>query len=314
MSFSSPLWLIALLALPAALLAQRLARRRPQPYALRFPPFEELAAAAAADGRWRRKIPAAALLLALAALAVALARPHVADAVSVRAGSLVLVLDHSGSMASTDVAPTRLAAAEAAANAFVDRLPAGILVGVVGFSSAPDIVLAPTANRAAVHRAIDSQSAFGATATGDALTAATRLLEAGGHRSGRAAIVLLSDGAANAGQSPVSVASSAAREGISTDTVALGTPGGTLANPEPLQPPIPVPPDPQLMHRIAAAGHGRTFTAQDAGGLASIYRGLGTSLSTRPATRDLTIAFAGVGLALLLGAALASLVWNGGLP
>ena len=209
MSFSSPLWLLALLALPAALLAQRLARRRPQPYALRFPPYSALAAAAAAEGRWRRKIPAAALLLALAALAVALARPHVADAVTVRAGSLVLVLDHSGSMASTDVAPTRLAAAEAAANAFVDRLPPGILVGVVGFSSAPDIVLAPTANRAAVHRAINSQSASGATATGDALTTAAHLLEAGGHRIGRAAIVLLSDGAANAGQSPVSVATAA---------------------------------------------------------------------------------------------------------
>ena len=314
MSFASPLWLLAVLALPVSLLAQRRASRRPAQYALRFPAFDELSAAAAAESRWRRKVPAAALLLALAALAVALARPHVADAVSVRAGSLVLVLDHSGSMASTDVRPTRLAAAEAAANAFADHLPPGILVGVVGFSSAPDIVLAPTANRAAVHRAIDSQSALGATATGDALTAAVRLLEGTGHRSGRSAIVLLSDGAANAGQSPVSVARAAAREGISTDTVALGTPGGTLANPQPFSPPIPVPPDPQLMHRIALAGDGRTFTALDAGGLASIYRGLGTALSSRPVTRDLTIAFAGVGLALLLGAALASLRWNGGLP
>ena len=68
------------------------------------------------------------------------------------------------------------------------------------------------------------------------------------------------------------------------------------------------------MKRIAAAGHGRTFSAQDASGLASIYRGLGTTLSSRPSTRDLTITFAGVGLALLLGAALASLRWNGGLP
>jgi Ca-activated chloride channel family protein len=313
-SFSSPLWLAALAALPVALVAQRLARRRPQPYALRFPAFDTLVAAAAADGRWRRRLPAAALLLAVAALSIALARPHVASAVTVRAGQLVLVLDHSGSMAATDVRPTRLAAAEAAADSFVDRLPAGIRVGVVGFSSAPDIVLAPTANRAAVHRAIDSQSAFGATATGDALTAAKRLLEAGGTHSGRAAIVLLSDGAANAGQSPVAVAASAWSEGIATYTVALGTANGTLQNPEPFAPPIPVPPDPQLMHRIAAAGHGSTFTAQDASGLASIYRGLGTSLSTRASTRDLTIAFAGIGLALLLGAGLASLRLHGSLP
>ena len=78
------------------------------------------------------------------------------------------------------------------------------------------------------------------------------------------------------------VARAAARHEISIDTVALGTPSGVLTSPDPLSPPIPVPPDPQLMRQIAHASHGHFFTAQDAGRLNSIYRGLGTALSSRP--------------------------------
>ena len=63
------------------------------------------------------------------------------------------------------------------------------------------------------------------------------------------AIVLLSDGAANAGVNVITVARQAAREKIPIYTVALGTPNGTLPNPEPFEPPVPVPPDPQLMQR-----------------------------------------------------------------
>jgi len=315
-SFVSPLWLLALLVLPAALLAAHFARRRGRRYALRFTavPSVRAAVAATTEGAWRRRVPVAALLLAAAALALAIAHPQLRATSALRQAQLVLVLDHSGSMQATDVAPTRLAAAVRAANAFLDQLPASVRVGVVAFSSTPDTILAPTTDRAAVRSAIDSQVAYGATATGDALTEAVSLLEHAAKRSGRAAIVLLSDGAANASQDPVTVAAAAARDDIEIDTVALGTPGGELANPEPGGPPIAVPPDPQLMQAIAAASHGRFFTAQDAGALDSIYRGLGTALSSRPTERDLTAAFAGAGLALLLAALLASLRWGVRLP
>ena len=107
MSFSSPVWLLALLLPPAAAVTQRLARARAARYALRFPAVATLRQASATTRDHRRHIAAACLLLAAAALAVALARPHVASAIAVRQASLVLVLDHSGSMAAVDVQPTR---------------------------------------------------------------------------------------------------------------------------------------------------------------------------------------------------------------
>ena len=98
------------------------------------------------------------------------------------------------------------------------------------------------------------------------------------------------------------------------DTVALGTPDGTLANPDPFGPPIAVPPDPALMREIARASHGRSFTAGDAGSLYSIYNGLGTQLAHRNTKRDITLAFAAAALVLLLAALGASQRWGARLP
>jgi len=314
MSFVSPLWLLALLLAPAALLVQHLARRRARRYALRFTALASLHEALADDPQWRRRVAPAALLLAAALLAFALAHPQFRGSVALRRAELVLVLDHSGSMQAADVSPTRLAAAVSAANTFLDQLPASVKVGFVAFSTTPDTVLAPTTDRAIVRQAIDAQVAIGATQTGDALADAVRMLRPGAGARGHSAIVLLSDGAANAGQNPVAVASRAARLNISIDTVALGTPAGELTSPDPLNPPIPVPPDPALMRRIASASHGSFFTAQDAGRLSSIYRGLGTALASRPVRHDLSPAFLAAGLAVLLAAGLASLRWGSRLP
>jgi Ca-activated chloride channel homolog len=313
MSFSSPLWLFALLLVPAALAAQRLARRRARHYALRFPAVPTVVRALGTRPDWRRHIPIAAALASIAALAVALARPHVTTRVPVREASVMLVLDRSGSMDANDVQPTRLDAAERAANTFVDQLPSSARVGVVTFSSTPDEMVAPTADHVAARRAIDAQTADGATATGDALLVALNLL----HKpTGQAhsAIVLLSDGAANAGQDPISVATKAAREKIAIYTVALGTENGSLPNPDPFGPPVAVPPDPQLMQRIAHTSRGRSFNAQGAGKLVSIYKGLGTQLGSKAHQTDITVAFAAAALTLLLGAGLGSLRWSGRLP
>ena len=313
MSFSSPLWLFVLLLVPALLQAQRLARRRARRFALRFPAVPTVVAAMGTRPDWRRHIPVAAMLAAIAALAFALARPHVTTRVPVREASLMLVLDRSGSMDANDVRPTRLDAAERAANTFVNQLPSTARVGVVTFSSAPDTIVAPTTDHLAARRAIDTQTAAGATATGDALSVALNLLpKDSGH--GRSAIVLLSDGAANAGQDPITVAQRASRSNISVYTVALGTASGSLPNPDPFGPPVAVPPDPQLMQQIARTSHGRSFSAQDANGLISIYKGLGTQLGSKSHQTDITIAFAAAALALLLAAGVGSLRWSGRLP
>jgi Ca-activated chloride channel homolog len=315
MSFASPLWLGALALVPIAILAQVAARRRGRRYAVRFPAVSTLRLAAAGGlSSWRRYLPAACGLAAIAALALALARPRVSYSAPVDRASVILVTDHSGSMAATDVQPTRLAAAERAANTFIDQLPAQVLVGAIAFSSSPDAVQAPASNHSAARAIIDAQTANGSTATGDALQLALQLLRGADKKHPPSAIVLLSDGAANAGVDVTTVAHQAAQDKIPIDTVALGTPNGVLPSPDPFQPPVAVPPDPQLMQEIAQLSGGRSFNAQTADELSSIYKGLGRQLGSVTRKRDVTAAFAIGGLAFLLIGAMGSTRWSGRLP
>jgi Ca-activated chloride channel homolog len=314
MSFASPLWLAALAVIPIAVAASIAARRRARRYAVRFPAVSTLRLAAVGGSSWRRHLPALFALAAITALALALARPRVSYSAPIGQASVMLVTDHSGSMAATDVQPTRLAAAESAANTFIDQLPSNVLVGAIAFSSSPDAVQAPSTNHALARTIIDGQTANGATATGDALQLALQLLRGADAKHPPSAIVLLSDGAANAGEDVTTVAREAAHDRIPIDTVALGTPDGTLPNPDPLGAPVAVPPDPQLMQQIAELSGGRSFDAQDAGTLSSIYKQLGRQLGSVTRKREITAEFAIGGLVFLLFAAGTSARWSGRLP
>jgi Ca-activated chloride channel homolog len=318
-SFASPLGLLALLVIPIALIALWAARRRRTAYAIRFPAAGSLAlaAGAGADAAWRRYVPAVLALAAIAALALALAKPQRTIAVPVEGASVVLVTDHSGSMSATDVEPDRLSAAEAAAETFVDKLPKQTRVGVVAYSDGPDGTLPPTTDHDRVRTTIESQSAGGATATGEALQVAIDTLAPNGSKakSKASAIILLSDGKTTTGRDPVDVARVAKRLGIPVYTVALGTEDATIPNPvSPLSPPIAVPPDPETLKEIAQVSGGRAFTSDDASQLRSIYSALGSRLTTKHEHREITAGFAGAGLLLLVAAGLLSLPRLGRLP
>ncbi len=314
MSFAAPIWLASLALVPIAIAAAIAARRRARRYALRFPAVSTVALAAGSQTSWRRYLPPVLALAAIAALAIALARPRVSYSATLKQASVMLVTDHSGSMAANDVAPSRLAAAERAANTFIDQLPAKARVGAIAFSTTPDAVQAPIENHAAARAIIDGQTANGATDTGGALELALRLLHGKATKRPSSAIVLLSDGAANAGPNVATVARQAARDKIPIFTVALGTLGGTLPNPDPLQAPVGVPPDPQLMAQIAKLSGGRAFNAHNADDLISIYKHLGTQLGSVTRQREITSAFAIGGLVLLALAAASSTRWAGRLP
>ena len=307
MSFSAPAWLAALALVPIAIAAAFWARRRARRYAVRFTALSTLQLAAGPASTWRRRVPAA---FALAALA----RPRVSYSVPVNEASVILVSDESGSMAATDVQPTRLAAAERAANTFIDQLPERARVGAIAFSSAPNSVQAPVADHSATRSVIDSQTAGGATDTGDSLASALRLLHGTRGKHPSSAIVLLSDGAANQGQDPTTVARQAAQDKVPIYTVALGTPDGMLPNPGPFGPSVPVPPDPQLMAQIAQLSGGRSFNAQSADELGSIYKGLAQKLGTVTRKREVTAEFALGGLVLVLFAVAGSARWSPRLP
>jgi Ca-activated chloride channel family protein len=313
-SFAAPVFLLALAALPLAVGAYSLARRRSRRFAVRFPGVPTLAALVPREPLWRRHLPAALYLLALGVLALALARPEATVAVPDEQASVVLVMDGSRSMRAQDVLPNRMEAARRAAGSFLDRVPDELRVGAVGFSTTPHTLDDPSTRHDDVRAAIDGLPADGATATGDALAAALAMLadERDGGRRPPAAIVLLSDGKTTVGRDPVGVAREAGRLRIPVYTVALGTENATV--PSPTGNPLAVPPDPETMRRIARASGGRAFSVDDADELDTVYERLGSRIGSRPEQRELTAGFAGAGVLLLLLAAGFSVRQVGRLP
>ena len=300
MSFQAPWFLLALLAVPLALAALALARRRPDRYVVRFPAAATLGAVLPRAGRVRRALPTLLLCLALAALALALARPEATVAVPNERASVLLVTDTSGSMNATDVEPSRLDAAKAAGERFLDSVPDRLRVGLVAYAEGTHTVLRPTAEHAEVRTALDGLQAEGGTATGDALAGALDALGERGKDAPPAAIVLLSDGATTSGDDPVEIARRARTAGVPVSTVALGTPDGSLQLPDGRV--TPVPPDPQSLREIAQASGGRAYAAEDAGALEQVYEDLGSQIGTRPEQREVTAGVAGAGVLLLLAA------------
>ena len=312
MSFASPLGLLALLVVPLGAALYVAARRRRRRHALRFPAVATLAGVLPSVNPWRRRLPLALLALAAVALALSLAKPQRSVAVAVDNASVVLVMDASRSMLSQDVAPTRIDAARKAALSFVDKVPGGLQLGLVGYNTVPFLAEGPTLEHDRVRSGIESLQADGGTATGDALTEALKRLQQRKDAQGRrapAAIVLLSDGKSTDGRDPVEVARQAGRLGIPISTVALGTAEGVVPG-GPFGAPLSVPPDPETLRQIAAASKGDAFQVGEAGQLNDIYRQLGSQLGTRREEREITAGFAGVGLLLLLGAAALGTRWR----
>jgi Ca-activated chloride channel family protein len=308
--------LLALIALPllAAFYWALQRRRRAAAAAFVTPALQP--SVAPRSPRWRRHAPMFAVLLAIAILVMAAARPQRTVAIAVENASVMLATDVSGSMTATDVQPSRLVAAKEAALRFVGDVPGRVSIGVLAFNTKPTVLQSPTRDRGAVKAAIGGMTPSGGTATGDAIAAATRVLQGSGSADGRrppSAIVLLSDGKSATGLDPLAAARTARRLKIPVYTVALGTAQGTITVPRrgggtQTQS---VPPDPQSLARIASASGGKSFTADTASGLRQVYRDLGSRLGHRKEKRQITSAFAGGGLALLLAGAAMSLRWFG---
>jgi Ca-activated chloride channel family protein len=315
-SFASPAWLLGLALVPLALLAYQASRRRGSRYAVRFTALPALKAAATVVPAWRRHVPAALALAALAALVLALAKPQKTIAVPVERASIMLVTDHSRSMSATDVEPDRLSAAQRAARTFINQLPEQVRLGAVAFSDTPDAVQAPSSDHDDARRIVDAQVADGATATGAALEVAIDALKNDKQNGKRApsAIILLSDGKTTVPPDPVPIARSARQLKIPIYTVALGTRDATVPNPNPFGTPLLVAPDPETLRQIARVSGGKAFTAEDSDSLKSIYKTLGSQLGTKEQKKQVTASFAIGGLVLLLGAGITSLRWAGRLP
>ena len=349
MTFGSPLMLVLLLVVPLVVGLYLLAERRRMRYAVRYTNVDLLASIV--GGRsWRRLVPPAVFLLAVATLCVAAARPRVHALVASDRATIVLVLDVSGSMQANDVKPTRLEAAQQAIHVFLDRVPKRVKVGLVLFAGVPELATPPTTDHHLVEQAVDEadifQGGFGGTAIGDALAAAVKVgltsagisgargltvyhpVAAPGPASTLVSILFLSDGHQNRGLlQPLQGASIAKRAGIPVYTVALGTLGGKITNfsfgggafsgsvfgggPGLRQA---LAPDPKTLHAIADATGGKFYSAKTAGAVADAYKKLGSSLGRVQGSSEVTSDFAIGAAALLLLAGVLGALWAPRLP
>jgi Ca-activated chloride channel family protein len=304
-SFQQPLALLALLAVPlvaAAVVWWR--RRRPSPGI----PYPDLDVIARADPgpRLRRHLPLALALLALAGLAFALARPEVYRAQPRERATIMLVIDVSGSMAAADVSPFRLRAAQDAALAFAEEVPRQYQVGLVSFNGRANLLVAPTTDRDALGRAIESLIPDGATAVGEAIAASLDAIRTSqgvapdGGALEAARIVVLSDGATTVGLPPSIAAERARQAGVPVYTVSLGTQDGVLPNGQR------VPPDVEGMRDIAEVTGGEAYESRDAEEVSAVYEQLGSFIGTEQVKTEVTGWPAGIAAGLLVLAGVAA--------
>jgi len=277
-----------------------------------------LAALGARDRRVRRFLPTGLFACALVSASVAVARPYLPVLVGFERQTVMLVVDVSGSMRATDIRPSRIGAAEQAALAFVARMPRLVRVGVVAFSSEPELLAPPTTDRRLVAEAISSLTPNGPTAIGDALAAALRIgrravaIGAGGRTVGQSvagargplSVLLLSDGSNNSGRlQPMQAAGRARAAGVPVYTVALGSPKGAWILAEAGLQRID-PPDLRTLHAIATTTGGRFTDATNAATLRTAYSRLGRRLGWTPGHEEISSLFLGAAAVFLIGASI----------
>lgn len=267
----------------------------------------------------KRHVPAALALVALALLLVGMARPRASFSTGIEQATVILAIDTSGSMKATDIKPSRLAAARAAATAFIEQLPHKYRLGIVSFSDSAATVLVPTTDRAAARLALTTLRPKGGTAIGEAIRRAVATVRPLAKPNANptpadgppATVILLSDGAQTAGRPAEEAAAFAARAGVPVTTVTLGTATATVevTGDDGVVQRVQVQPDPGTLRTIAAATKGTFQSAPNAKALKAAYTRLGSQLKQRKSPHEVTAAFAGAGaVVLLLGAGL-SLRW-----
>jgi Ca-activated chloride channel family protein len=308
------LWLLlAVAALVAAYVWVQVRGRRKA--AVRFTNLALLSSVAPKRPGWQRHIGAALLSLALVAMVLSLARPVRIEKVARKRAVVIMAIDVSISMKATDVAPTRLAAAKAAADTFARALPKSVKLGLVSFAGHANVLLAPTTDHAAVIRSVDALQLQEATAIGDAvLTSLAAVRAAGiGETGGKApaTIVLMSDGGTTVGTPNDDAAVQAKRAKVPVTTIAFGTVDATIEYEGRI---VPVPVQPAELARLADQTGGKALTAETAGELKDAYKDVSGVVGYTKERHELTTWAVGIAFLLALLAAAASLRWTSRLP
>lgn len=247
MSALWPGFLLLLLLIPLLIAAYIWMLRRRRRFAVRYSSLS-LVRQALPRANWRRHVPFAIFLLALLSLIIALVRPVAIVSVPTNKTTIILALDVSRSMCSTDITPNRLTAAKDAAVSFIERQRPGTQIGVVAFSGYAELIQPPTTDAELLTDAIGGLLTGSRTAIGSGiLKSLDAIAEVDPNVAPSIAqgsttpgptpvakgayapdiIVLLTDGASNAGPLPVAAARQAADRGVRVYTIGFGTARGS---------------------------------------------------------------------------------------
>ncbi len=339
MSFAWPNLLWLLLALPALVLLYWWLMHRRKKTTVRFASLSLVKLAAGRGPGWRRHVPPLLLLLALATLLVASARPRALITLPLQQETIILAMDVSGSMRAADVEPNRMIAAQEAAKAFLKDLPRNVRVGVVSFAGTAAVVQPPTENRDDIVAAIDRFQLQRGTAIGSGivLSLATLFPDDGidlsqvtgqrnmpsspGDKPPRAftpvapgsftsaAIVLLTDGQRTTGPDPMDAAKMAADRGVKVYSVGIGTKEGETIGFEGWSMRVRL--DEETLKNVASATRAEYFYAGTADDLKKVYQSLSARLVVEKKETEITALFAAVAAALVILAAALSVWWFG---
>ena len=341
MSFSWPWALLALLVIPLLLAIWWWTRRRRKRVAVRVTSIALVRAAMPGRSRWRRRIPAGLLAGGLAVLAVGAARPQATVPIRSSSATILLALDISASMCSTDVRPNRISAAQKAASDFVRSQQGGPRIGLVAFAGTAGLLVPPTHDTLKLLSALRGLTTSEGTAIGQAiLTSLDAIAQidpavapTGAHADTHAvgasyaadAIILLTDGANTQGVDPQTAAREAANRRVRVYTIGFGTTrpaplvcdgsqfggfggfgviGGTVGGRNPLSV------DEDALRQIAATTRGKYYRAQQANQLQNAFGDLPSTITVVYKRTDIAAWFAGAGGLLIAIAVALSLWWN----
>ena len=346
MSFLWPdsLWL--LLAVPLLVGLYVVVLRRRKKLALRYASLSMVREAIGVGQRARRHVPPILFLIGLTLMIVAMARPTAVVTLPTQHETIILAMDVSGSMRAVDVQPTRLAASQEAARAFINDQPHNVKIGIVSFAGTAAVVQAPTENREDLIAAIDRFQLQRATAIGSGILVSLKAifpevefdLRASNPRiqtsdTGKgmsldnrakgppkdnekpvapgsyqsAAIILLTDGQTTTGPDPVEAARMAADRGVRVYTVGIGTVQGEIIGWEGWSMRVRL--DEDTLKTIANITRGEYFYAGTATDLKKVYQGMNSKMVLQKQQSEITALFvAAAAVFVLLGAGF-SLAW-----
>ena len=343
--------LVLLLLVPLLVALYAWSLRRRQPRAARYSSLSLIREAGVGGVRARRHLPFALVAASVAALVLALGRPALVLSVPVSETTIILSMDVSGSMCSTDIAPTRLEAAEAAAIAFVRSQGSHTQIGLVAFSGFAAIIQPPTTDQQTLIDAIRSLTTGRRTAVGSGILAgidAIAEVDPDVARSvveGRPGaepppvaqgayvpdiIVLLTDGASNAGPDPADAAQQAVNRGVRVYTIGFGTADGGSLEPTCRRQFIGSEPggggfgfgggggfggfprgiDEDTLKQVANLTGGSYHTAETAQELQEVFAALPTTLITKREPVEISVGFLGLGFALAAAGVLLGRMWR----